>query len=350
MKLAVIGRPLARWGSKIAHETLDRGKRVLAFYYDWYGVPRFEQGNWVHWNECDGCTHNPVETVNERSPLTGAQLKVPDTGTKDHPAGLYDSNDPALVRTHLKLAERAGIDAFIVSWWGQNTYEDRAFRAALDEASKTHSPVKFTIYYESIQQPVGDPVAAVVDDFKYLREQYVNSSAFFRQGGKPVFFIYARAIAQLKPEQWTTAIAGIRALGPTILIPDCMAARCLDLGDGVHEYNPVSLIAGHTDMAAHYREIVQICQEKRKISSATVIPGYDDSNIGRERPITISRDKGALYRRLWGAALAANPDWILITSFNEWHEGSEIEPSVEWHELFIDLTHRFTRAFKERRK
>jgi len=28
-------------------------------------------------------------------------------------------------------------------------------------------------------------------------------------------------------------------------------------------------------------------------------------------------------------AVAANPDWFLITSWNERHEGSEIEPSVE---------------------
>ena len=158
-----------------------------------------------------------------------------------------------------------------------------------------------------------------------MREQYGNSPAFFREQGKPVFFIYARAIGQLKPEQWTTAIAGIRALGPTILIPDCMAPRCLDLADGVHEYNPVSLIAGHTDMTAHYREIVQICREKGKISSATMIPGYDDSNIGRERPISVRRDRGALYRRLSGAALAVselaipNPKnrlWLLANTLN----------------------------------
>jgi glycoprotein endo-alpha-1,2-mannosidase len=291
-----------------------------------------------------------LKTLTVTSPLTGAQLKVPDTGTKDHPTGLYDSNDPALVRTHLKLAERAGIDAFIVTWWGRDTYEDRAFRAALDEASKAQSPVKFTVYYESVRQPVDDPVAAIVEDFRYLREQYGNSPAFFREQGKPVFFIYARAIGQLKPEQWTTAIAGIRALGPTTLIPDCMAPRCLELADGVHEYNPVSLIAGHTDMTAHYREIVQICREKGKISAATVIPGYDDSHIGRERPMIVSRDKGGLYRRLWSAASAANPDWILITSFNEWHEGSEIEPSLEWDDLFVNLTHGFTRTFKASRR
>ncbi len=40
------------------------------------------------------------------------------------------------------------------------------------------------------------------------------------------------------------------------------------------------------------------------------------------------------------------PDWVLITTFNEWHEGSEIEPSVEYGSLFITLTNEYATQFK----
>jgi hypothetical protein len=43
---------------------------------------------------------------------------------------------------------------------------------------------------------------------------------------------------------------------------------------------------------------------------------------------------GETYRVLWEEAVAAHPDYVLITSWNEWHEGSEIEPSVEYGSLF----------------
>lgn len=234
----------------------------------------------------------------------------------------------------------------IATWWGRGHYEDRAFRTALDVASKAHSPVKFTIYYESVSEQASDRVQAVIDDFRYLREQYGNHPAFFRENGRPVFFIYGRALHQLQPEEWKRAIAGIRALGSSILIADCMAQPCLELADGVHEYNPVGAVASHSDMTAHYKHTVEICRAKGKISSATIIPGYDDSHIGREGPTVVSREKGELYRRLWKAALEAQPDWIVITSFNEWHEGSEIEPSMEWGDLFINLTRDFSREFK----
>jgi hypothetical protein len=49
---------------------------------------------------------------------------------------------------------------------------------------------------------------------------------------------------------------------------------------------------------------------------------------------------------LFQAAIAANPDWILLTSWNEWHEGSEIEPSVENGEQALNTVAKFARQFR----
>jgi len=38
-----------------------------------------------------------------------------------------------------------------------------------------------------------------------------------------------------------------------------------------------------------------------------------------------------------GVAIKADPDWVLITSWNEWHEGSEIEPSWEDGDAYLKL-------------
>ena len=83
-----------------------------------------------------------------------------------------------------------------------------------------------------------------------------------------------------------------------------------------------------------------------KISTVTVIPGYDDSKLGRPppRPVT-DRWEGETYRALWQEAIAAAPDYVLITSWNEWHEGSEIEPSVEYGSVMLNDTAVFAREF-----
>jgi glycoprotein endo-alpha-1,2-mannosidase len=61
----------------------------------------------------------------------------------------------------------------------------------------------------------------------------------------------------------------------------------------------------------------------------SVGPGYLDTRI---RPwnssTTIERDNGNYYRNMFRSAIQVNPDFISITSFNEWHEGTQIEPAI----------------------
>jgi hypothetical protein len=288
-------------------------RRVLAFYYNWYGTPQFQNGRWEHWKE----------------------------GMTNHPPELYDSTDPAVIRRHLTEAGQAGLDGLITTWWGRGHFSDRALARILDEAEAARSPVKFTIYYERV--PANGDVAG---DFRYLFDQYARRPAFLTEDGKPVFFIYGRALNQLKPDQWRAAVEEIRKLGPSILMADGLDPKWLEIFDGLHEYNPVGQVLRHTDMGARYRSTAAHTRVRGKIGCATVIPGYDDSHIGRPRVQIADREKGALYERLWRDALAAGPDWVLITSFNEWHEGSEIEPSKEWGDQFLKLTGQFAGRFK----
>ena len=51
-----------------------------------------------------------------------------------------------------------------------------------------------------------------------------------------------------------------------------------------------------------------------------------------------ARDGGAFFRETWSAAMATNPDMIMITSFNEWLEGTHIEPSVTYGDFYLNLT------------
>ncbi len=58
-------------------------------------------------------------------------------------------------------------------------------------------------------------------------------------------------------------------------------------------------------------------------------PGYEDTGV---RPwngkTTRRRDAGRYYGDAWRAALRSRPHLVSVTSFNEWHEGTQIEPAV----------------------
>ena len=76
------------------------------------------------------------------------------------------------------------------------------------------------------------------------------------------------------------------------------------------------------------------------------MPGYDDRKTGRGNGFAVGREDGAYYRASWQAAIGSAPDWIIITSFNEWPEGTYIEPSQAYGTRYLELTGQWAAAFR----
>jgi hypothetical protein len=110
----------------------------------------------------------------------------------------------------------------------------------------------------------------------------------------------------------------------------------LNFTDGIHTYNPVAL--SMSDISEIYNKASNAAHSKNKTFVATVMPGYDDTEI-RSPGYVVDRQNGSYYNSFWSVAKSSFPDAYIITSFNEWHEGTEIEPSLEYRNLYINLTY-----------
>ena len=66
----------------------------------------------------------------------------------------------------------------------------------------------------------------------------------------------------------------------------------------------------------------------------------------RPNPKIFPRRDGALYQEEWQGAIASNPEWVTITSYNEWYEGTQIEPGVSYGTKYLDLTASYVNQFK----
>ncbi|GAF79352.1 unnamed protein product, partial [marine sediment metagenome] len=183
-------------------------KSVFAFYYNWY-------------------LKNPITWERTfREPLLGR----------------YDSLDESIIHQHLKWAEEAGIDAFIVTWWGNRKMvkprpiSDSAFHKVLETVKAIGSPIKLCPYYEIV--PEGNPEAAV-RDFLHILKDYAFYPQFFRAEGKPVIFVYERAILQLNAKEWKQIIEEVKAKEEVILVADHGPAEILELFDSIHTYNTI---------------------------------------------------------------------------------------------------------------
>jgi glycoprotein endo-alpha-1,2-mannosidase len=283
------------------------GLNVLAFYYPWYGTPDGPSGQWVHW---------------EPRRANRASTHVP-------AAGYYDSLDPETVRRHVREAKAAGIDGFIASWWGLRTFEDRAFQVLLDVAEEEGFLV--TVYYEDAQV-----YSQIVADVSTIVSRYASSPAFLHVGELPVIFFYVRVVAKFTLEQWETVFRTLDERGKSVFaVADRLEPEFLTVFQGLHTYNPVA--APLEEIVELYRSVSLAARIEGALFAATVLPGYEEAAPRFNSP-KADRADGETYRSYWAAARLSKPQWILITSFNEWHEGSEIEPSEEFGRLYLEIT------------
>jgi hypothetical protein len=258
--------------------------RVSAFYYPWYGTPALD-GAYQHWSQ-NG--HTPPN----------------DIASSYYPArGIYSSSDRLVLGAQMDEIEAAGIDEVAVSWWGRGSPEDARLSAVVAAAQIDGLAVAV-----HIEPYPGRTVATIVSDLAYLRTYGVR-----------MFYIY-RAL-DLSVADWAAAKAALHVGGSVLFAQTALVGAAAAAGfDGIYTYDIVTYSGN---------KFARICSEARArhlLCAPSVGPGYDARRAGSD-PRVKPRRHGATYDAMWRAALAAKADRVTITSFNEWHEGTQIEPA-----------------------
>ncbi len=76
-----------------------------------------------------------------------------------------------------------------------------------------------------------------------------------------------------------------------------------------------------------FRRVCGQAHARGLLCAPSVGPGYD-ARRGSGDPRVKPRRNGATYDAMWKALLCSGADGVTITSFNEWHEGTQIEPAA----------------------
>ena len=304
----------------------SREKLVLAFYYPWYGTPEVS-GQWRHYDKVDlknkdieGWSHFPLY-------------------------GVYDSSDPSVVERHFSQMKSSGIDGVVSSWWGIGTFEDRVVPLLLKKASKFG--LKVSLYYEVVNGR--DKYSSVLKDFKYIVQKYGEHPSYLKVNGKPVLFVYSRVMGSVSPMVLKKAAneAGV------FLVVDQISPFSALIFDGIHTYGAPGIFFYSRNLKEIKQRAFDYASNLVKtagpsLAVMSITPGYDDHEVpGRTTPF-LDRYNGKLYEYQWRAALKYNPDWVVILTWNEWHEGTEIEPSVEFGDKYLKLTRKFSAKFHKK--
>lgn len=299
---------------------LDVTPRAHAFYYPWYGNPETD-GQWLQWNHAypDG-HYTPPESI----------------GADYYPEiGLYSANDPETIHQHMRFLTQAGVGVISLSWWGEDTFTDNAAGQILDIAAEHGIQCNF-----HIEPFPGRNANTFKDAVIHLIDRFGEHPALYRddsRSNRPLFYIYD---SYLTPkEEWAEVLQaeGENTLRGTDY--DCLAiglwvkedeqAFMLEGGfDGFYTYFATNGFT-YGSTFANWPRLADWAKENGMLFIPSVGPGYIDTRI---RPWngknTRSREDGAYYDREFKAAIKCEPEIISITSFNEWHEGTQIEPAA----------------------
>lgn len=256
--------------------------RVGIFFYPWFATPK-NDGAYAHWQQGGNAP-----------PSSLASSFYPSRGT-------YSSADGLVLDAQMREIAAAGIGTVIASWWGRGSLEDRRLPQVIAAARARGLSVA-----AHLEPYGGRTVAATEADIAFLRTLGISD-----------FYVWASvALPDTEWAELNARLAGVRTFANTNLAGRAAAGRF----DGLYTYD-VLLFGGGL--------FPRLCAQARKLGllcAPSVGPGYDARRATGDERVRLRRN-GATYDAMWRGALKARADLVTITSYNEWHEGTQIEPA-----------------------
>lgn len=222
--------------------------------------------------------------------------------------GFYDSSSITVIHTQITAMTYGNVNAAILSWWGQNSQTDQRVSTLLGATPGSSNPnFRWSIYYEN--ESMGNPtVSQIQGDLQYLHDHYGTNPSFLRVNGKFVVFVYADGADGCgMADRWVQADNNLGHMAYIVLKVFAGYKSCASQPDSWHQYSP----AVNSDHQSGY--------------SFAISPGFwkKGENPRLERNL-------ATWNANIVSMVASGEPWQLVTTFDEWGEGTSVESAVEW--------------------
>ena len=308
-------------------------KPIMVHYMPWFVAEPFSSSWGWHW------------TMNYFNPNTTNSMGEREIASWYYPlAGPYDSDDPAVLQYQVLLLKMAGVDGVIVDWYGMDNYVDYGINnqrtAALFQITR-QAGLKFCLCYEdqTIKQETNggfiyasNAISHAQQTMLYAETNYFNDPSYLRWNNQPVLLDFGPQCFT-KNSDWQT-IFSVLTNPPAFFTED----NRFPVGAGAFDWPPMYLsqtnggvlstnalntyLANFQQNGAGWPAFISTAFPRFHdiYAQAGVSPSYgylDDAN-------------GTTFQNTLSLALTNNSAIVQIATWNDFGEGTIVEPTVDF--------------------
>ena len=312
----------------------------LAHFMPWYQTPNVS-GYWGwHWT----MNHFDPEKMNADGRREIASHYYPLTGP-------YDSMDEDNLEYQVLLMRLAGIDGVLVDWYGMEDFWDYAVlnqstHALFAAAQK--AKLLFAIVYEdqTIKHMVdnqhlsqSDALAHGAQVMKYMQDNWFESDTYVKLANRPVLLNFGPQYFA-KSSDWETMFAGLT--NPPLFFT--LDNRLAPAATGAYPWPPMwkansSGILTRKSLDEYLNMFYQKASRWDYLVTGA-FPAfndiYEEAGLGYGYGV-LDPENGDTFRATLQQAIDHDPDIIQLVTWNDYGEGTIIEPTEEFGNQYLKM-------------
>lgn len=316
--------------------TKSNSMKIYAHYMPWFEDKTTSgTGKWgYHWT-MKNCNPDVVDANGKRQIASHFYPLI----------GPYASSDPAVIENHLLLMKYAGIDGILIDWYGSFDVNDyalvkrntNALIAVIDKVG-----LKFAIVYEDRTVPAVmsgtgavDAVSVARADMAYIQTNYFTKSSYIKIDNRPLLMVFGPDYIKTTNE-WDMIIAQFGSTNKPIFMP---------------LYGSSSLVGNSAsgEYLWPWGDGIDVAQKYPNASKFPYFMGgawpgfrdyYKEGGAGNNL-FVIDHANGTFWDSMLSKATQFNPKMLQLCTWNDFGEGTMIEPTNEFQYTFLEKLQTF---------
>lgn len=294
-------------------------KRVLVHFMPWFEAdPAAKSWGW-HWTMN---AFNPNDEVNGRRKIASHFYPI---------IGPYDSGDPHVLECQLLQMKLAGADGVIIDWYGLSNFRDypilhRNTERLVEQVARLG--MQFAICYEDQtinalvdagRVKADQRVAHATAEFEWLREHWFHLKSYVRIDDRPVLLSFGQS--GLTDEEWSRCLSGLKA--PVSYFSEHHRRSA---AVGAFDW---PLPQEGVDAIERFAKSQQEWAHAISVAFPRFVDIYAEAKVHNSHG-KIEDNDGQTFHKTLTKALTSKAKLVQIATWNDWGEGTVIEPSVEY--------------------